>query len=491
MKKSVLAVTTSLLAVALLAACNTGGKKKKKKSSEPTPISGVSGVSGTSGQQGDVPENAWARGFAGCVSVGAQSALEGIVSHVMPSKPESSIVNLTKTKKWQDTQSFTTYDYSFDYVLDQDPWKAGEAETKEQHYVSKVDDDPALTYKVVNFKNWPSQAAEEADWPRFKIKAICTCSGQTREKEYTLILDPLDKVYIVMSFDDIYAMNGDHLKWTKMGQDGGYIGDLDQTEGQNRFWVETWGRLVYATADGNWGLVANGDKVLQLYRLDEMGNKWNYSKFKDKDVIIKTALDFGYGNPQGSYIQDIVEIEAGDTEHPVAAPSIDLNFTEAMLSNKHWETNPLFNKIGSISGATYQGNLRKIVNASAGGGTTVTPIAEANKSSITPKSARYEFDVKVGNLTMTVATDYHSCKDSDAFVSAVKDWIVNASVGSSIKLAGTVRWSNPRKSKPSASTCDITNSHMIMPYNAAWEGYTDYLAIGGWTITPFLEANVK
>lgn len=483
MKKTVLTTTLSLLAVALLAGCTSGGGKKKKSS-------GATVTSATSGQSGDVSEMAWQRGFAGCVSVGAQAALESATSHVMPSKPEASIVNLTKTKSWQDTQEFVTYDYTYDYVLDQDPWKAGETETKEQHYVQSIDDSGS-TYRVVNFKNWPSQAAEEADWPRFKIKVTCHCNGQDRQKEYTLILDPLDKVYIVMSFDDIYSMNGDHLKWTKMGQDGGFIGDLDQTESQNRYWIETWGRVIYATADGNWGLVANGDKVLQLYRLDEMGNKWNYTKFKDKNVIIKAALDFGYGNPQASYVQDIAEIETGDTTHPVAEPVINNAFTEAMLSNKQWNTNPLFNKIGSIAGAKYNGNLRSVKNASAGGGTTIVQIAEDKKSSITPKTTRYEFDIKVGSLVMTVATDYHACKDSDAFTNAVKDWIVNASVGSAIKVEGTVRWANPRKSSPTASTCDVTNSHMIMPYNSAWSGYTDYLAIGGWTVTPYLASQVQ
>jgi len=490
MKKSVLATTLSLLAVAVLASCTSGGKKKKT-SATPSPTSGVSTTSG-GGQPGEVTEEAWKRGFAGCVSVGAQSAIEGVASHVMPSKPESSIVNLTKTKSWQDTKEFVTYEFTYNYELDQDPWKTGETETKEAHYVQKIDDDPAKTYKVVSFKNWPSQAAEQADWPRFNIKAKCQCNNEQREKTFTLILDPLDKVYIVMSFEDIYTMNEGHLKWTKMGQDGGYVGDLDQTESQNRYWVETWGRIVYATQDGNWGLVANGDKVLQLYRLDEMGNKWNRNLI-GKDVVIKTALDFGYGNPQGSYVQDIAEIEAGDTTHPVAEPAADLKLTSDLIGNKDWTTNKLFNRIAYIENATYEGNLRSVKNASSGGGTTIVEIAEDKKSSITPTSVRYEFDIKVNGVRMVVATDYHAAKSTEeaAVATAYKNMIVNATVGGSIKIGGTVRWGNPRKTSPSATTLDITNSHMIMANDSKWAGYTDYDAVGGWNIVPFLASQIS
>ena len=465
MKKSSI-VFTALLALAMVAtaACNTGGGSKKKKSK--------------SSEGGSVSEAIWEGGFSGAVTVGAStSVVEGREANVMPSSSASSFATLANKRKFADPDSGDTYDFAFTFEFSASVKESKDAPKTDKPYSDYVEGTAQDGDKTkLSFKGWPSQNIDKACYPRFTVKATGTCNGETKEKTYVLVLNPLDKVFKKMSLAEIYAAHadGDKLSWMgpKLDTKGdpiadAYTTDLGQTEGQSSYWVETKGIITYCSNDSNWGILQNGDYAIQLYRLDEF-SLWSKDTMMNVPVSIKCEISEGYGNVQLSYVQGITIIEGADPE--VVTPTAAAPFTEAMMSNLNWVTNPMFNKIVTPTTAKFVGNIRIANNGKA-----VTNVTDRSTISITASTKdRYEFDAKIGNTTFVVAYDYHAGKDHANMMSALQNLLKTATENQEFSIGGTIRWQNTERTK---STGEINNDYSVRK-------------AGTWVIVPFADAHV-
>lgn len=192
--------------------------------------------------------------------------------------------------------------------------------------------------------------------------------------------------------------------------------------------VATEGEVVYTSPDGNWGLIADGDYVLQLYsgsNLDLNTTRYPALKVGNK-VYVEAELGCYKGNLQVSYIFDI-----SNTDADVKASTGYRNLTAADFDGKHYWQGGLMNTLRTVS-ATYNGNIKDR------NGTAVSD----------PKSLafnRFTFEVKVGEKVLTIAFDYHvdpsdqNCPVFDAFT----DKLSKLSVGSSVTIKGSFRFNGP------------------------------------------------
>jgi len=460
MKKTVIAfIGLAAFAASTLAGCNAGGKKKPKKGPEPS-------------------EAAWKYAFNQAVYVGNNAANQEGENEVKPDEKEPapfialSLSNSVRPMGETDDYEFT-YEYSYRVTV------AGE-EKNVNDYIEDSLLSSAFNQTVVQFKGWPANGASDTEnFPRFIVDAKAKCNGWEQTKTYTMVLNPGQYEYKVKSLRDIYTKHASLNALSFMRQSSKVPGAYEcdgATADDTHYNIETQGRLIYATEDGNWGILQDGDKYLQLYRLDAL-KIWD--KIKDSlighDIWLKGNLGFGYGNIQMGNIKSILPVKSGDTAHAVTPPTSEKSFSEADISNHEWWNNTIFNAVGSISNATVtDGKIYSVVNAS-GGGTTVRQQV-TNISSVASESSRYEFDVTVGSTTFIVATDYHANCGYDgknskgATTEAYTNWLKSLTPGKVLNIRGTIRWLNDRSSGGG-------NDYSI---------YTN----GVWTITPYLSEHI-
>ena len=458
MKKSVLTLI-GLVAIAAgtLAGCKSSSKKKKGP--EPS-------------------EGAWTGAFNTAVYVGNNAASYEGNNDVKPDEqtpaPFVALAISNSVRPMGETDDYAfTYKYKYKVTVN------GE-EKNADDYVEAEIESQAFNQKVVQFKGWPAIGDNNMDaYPHFTVEATAKCNGWSQTKEYTMVLNPAQYEYKKKSFSDIYAKHSSLNALSFMRQKGGTTNGYEcDGEGTSTYYnVETQGKLVYATTDGNWGILQDGNRYIQLYRLDAL-TIWE--KIKDsligKNIWIKGNLSFGFGNVQIGNIKSILPIKDGDSEHPVQAPASDATFNEGTFTNHEWWNNPVFNTIGFAgSGTVTDGKIWAVVNQGSGNPSTRVQVS---KDSVQAYSSRYEFDVTIGSTTVVVATDYHvSCglngknevgENNQQFT----DWIKGIEAGKSVKVAGTLRWLNDR------SISDGGNDYTI---------YTD----GVWTVTPFLLDHIQ
>ena len=452
--KVLLSSFIALAMVALVACAPRGGNKKR---------------SSGGGSGGAVPELAWEGGFSGAVSVGAStSVVEGREAQVMPSNSATSFATLANQRIYADPDSGDTYNFTFTFEF---AAKVGTEVKPATDYIESQTSSDEGKKTLLAFKGWPSQNAEQANYPRFTVKAKGTCNGESKEKTYVLVLNPLDKVFKKMSLDQLYEAADGKLTWMTGKKDtggsvipGAYTTDLSQTEAQSSYWIETKGILTYVAQDGNWGILQNGDKAVQVYRLDEYTG---WPSIRDSvmnvPVIIRAEISSGFGNIQLSYVQKIAKIEGTDPDIKPITPAEA--YDETMIKDTNWATNTIFNKVVTKTEVKFNGKINKVKNSS--GSDTVLTDMMSNRSACNSKTERYEFEVLLGSTPLIVATDYHACKDSDAFVTACDQILKSAAVGSTIAIGGSIRWMNDRNVvKKNDYSIRTAGEWTIIPFSA-------------------------
>ena len=457
MKKTAVAALAFAAVALVLTGCNSAKKKKKSK----TPV-------------GPEPsEAAWVYAFNNAIHIGPNVASFEVANDVKPEdKTPTPFISLMKSATVRPMGEVEDYAFEFEYKYS--VTVSGEEKNTEDYIEDEIYSE-AMSTSALQFKNWPANGSDDSTWPRFVVETTAKCNGHSQTKSYTMVLNPTFYEFRKMTLADIYAKHPtlDCLACLKADTTAGsYKADCADEDFYN---VETQGKLVYATEDGNWGVLQDGDKFIQIYQLS-MAPIWDIIKDKliGNNIWLKASVSPAYGNIQMSYVKSMLPIKSGDTAHPVISGG-EKNLTEADLSNLNWWTNPIFNAIGSVSGATVaDGKIYEIKNASGGSSTTETEVTD--KSKIKSESSRYEFNIKIGSLTMRYATDYHACCGYDGkgasteFSAQMNEWLKGLTTGASIKVQGTVRWLNTR-SVVSGNDYTIRTS-------------------GAWTITPFLSSHI-
>ena len=455
MKKTALAVSMFAMAL-ILAGCGGSSKKKSKAPVGPEPS-----------------EAAWTYAFNNAVHVGANVASSEVENDVKPEdKTPTPFISLMKSATVRPMGE--TDDYAFEFEYKYSVTVSGEEKNVDDYIEDQIYSE-AMSVTAVQFKNWPANGSEDTTWPRFKVETTAKCNGHSQSKTYTMVLNPTYYEFRTMTLAQIYAKHPTLNCLACLKADSvadSYKADCADNEFYN---VETQGKLVYATEDGNWGVLQDGDKFIQIYQIS-MSPIWDIIKDKliGNKIWLKASVSPAYGNIQMSYVKSILPIKSGDSAHPVIDGG-EKAMSASDVSNVEWWNNPLFNAIGTISGATVKdGKIYEIKNASGGSSTSETLVTDTSK--IKSESSRYEFDIQVGSHTMRYATDYHACCGYDGkgastdFSAQMNTFLKGITAGASIKVQGTVRWLNTR-SIVSGNDYTIRTS-------------------GNWTITPFLPAHI-
>lgn len=261
----------------------------------------------------------------------------------------------------------------------------------------------------------------------FDFTAKLSC-GEAEPQSVTFKVHLMDKnlVFPSMTIAEIYKVNDgnngfDLVDYT--GEKGYYKANNDNF---GFCCVEVKGKLIYSSPDGNWALIADGDRTIQLYS-SGAGRPLTKTQYPalviGNTVTVEAELSSYKGNAQVSYIFDIskadVTIEA-DTDFKA------LHGTD--FDGKHyWEDN-LMNSLYSING-TYVGNSLKDKD-----GNLITNIEEL-------PNARFTFEVVVDGKTLGIAYDYHVDRNAtEGVFDAYKNKLLSLKDGDAVKISGVLRF---------------------------------------------------
>ena len=285
--------------------------------------------------------------------------------------------------------------------------------------------------------DYPEKGSENVE---LEIKAKAKCGSQSRDLLFKATITATTLTFDEMSIAELYAVNSTKDNFAFIGSDGKIVSNHDNQYYQ----IAVSGKVIYKAPDSNWGLLADGDKVVQLYQL---------GKCADDDIVevgayIKAYASIAqyYGNIQLSYVKKVRLLE----DHSKIAEPKDIVVTDDIGESP----------ITATSKYSWFSGLGNAI-------TTVTGTLDSDVSGFKP-TARFTFNIKLANgKLLEVAHDYHTASNGSAEADAVKDAFVSV-LGSAVKgttkltIHGTVRYSG------------------------------DGVAAGGkWTIVPFLATDIK
>lgn len=265
--------------------------------------------------------------------------------------------------------------------------------------VRKVTDERAL----LEF-NFPKKGEEART---FKMSLVGAETNGCKMKagqalEYTFNILPLDKNYESLSIAKITNVTNGKFDQIDYNQTSPYFygNDPEAEDGHGYHYVETYGEVVYLSPDGNWGLIQDGDNILEIYagastRSFTQAN-WTHLEVGKKLAFMGNLSQYK-GNIQLGFVTGVYELPQGvtvanATKHYSELKEADL---AAMASGAyHVQATPnMMNSLRYVVG--------KIVPNSWKDG-------NGNKISAFDSGSRACFDVQVGNQQITVAYDYHT-----------------------------------------------------------------------------------
>lgn len=290
------------------------------------------------------------------------------------------------------------YDVEFEYTWDADAYGK-----RVKSYEDKADD---VTHKELIFY-FPYQSEGRAE---FKFKGTGKLGNYTVEKEYTVNLVPSTIIMDDLTLAQLFAKNtaGDAFIFSK--SDGSLLKNHDNSF----YYITTRGKLVYLAPDHDWGLLSDGDKTLELYKVKELAGHESLEVGEYYEVDGNMAQY--KGNPQLSFITRMDKL----SDHSAITEPADLAFTADNKPSTIAFLDGSFNRVATVTGATYK---------------TAIP-------SDATTTGRWTFKVNLGGEEVEVAYDYHVGKEGgQATAQGYIDALKAATVGSStINLHGTIRW---------------------------------------------------
>ena len=197
---------------------------------------------------------------------------------------------------------------------------------------------------------------------------------------------------------------------------------------ENYIFTTVRGKIIYLSDDGNWGLLADGDHIIEIYSGSELDlNATSYPEINSNYVEIKGEVSHYYGNFQLSFIKSIRKYEGNEVTAPT---NTFADLTEAKLAAAKLLEVPTTKKVYKQFTSQFEQNALMEVTGKVVKG-----------PSSTTKGARFTFDIEVGDSKqpLEVAYDYHVDKNSGNVETALR---AKAVVGNTITLKGTVRFSH-------------------------------------------------
>ena len=293
------------------------------------------------------------------------------------------------------------------------------------------------THEKISFV-YPASDAEADGAATLVVNA--KCGEQTGSTQFNVTLTKMSLIFDPMTIAELYATNeaGDNF-WFLNAEN-----KIITNHGQSFYYIAISGKLIYKAPDSNWGLLADGEKVVQLYRLDACSD--NNVAVVGKYITCYGEIGNGYGNVQISFISKIEEME---DHSAIAEPSGNYSSVPEGIND-------------SAVAADFKSFCSGIGNSLY----TVTGIVSSNTSTFTPGS-RFTFTLKVGEHTFTVAYDYHTAKEGGAAIGTEFQSVLTSAVRNvtSLTIKGTIRW-------------------------ARTDGTSAFGAEGAWQLVPFKSGDI-
>ena len=200
------------------------------------------------------------------------------------------------------------------------------------------------------------------------------------------------------------------------------------------------GKVIYKAPDGNWALLADGKNVLEFYAGSGTAlNDKNWPNLAAEYVKLSGNMGQYCGNVQLGFITKVLALK--DSEKAALAEPADYrNLTEAFLSYLNVDGYTAQRQAVEFEdGGCLSNSLAKVT-----GTLVANSIKDKNGDAVTnidamSSGARYTFDLKVGNETLTVAYDYHTDKEGKVGLFNAMKTALKA--GGQMTIKGTMRYS--------------------------------------------------
>ena len=285
--------------------------------------------------------------------------------------------------------------------------------------VSALDDN----HNRMRFDYGSHKEGDENDYTttEVKLQAKGKCGGAKLTKEFTVNLKNNKNIYDKLSLENFYRVEDGENKYAFQNDDYTIAGN----HGQQYRYVEISGKLEYMSPDGNWGLLSDGNHVVELYQLTK-------STDYDQAVVGKYLTVWGSisqynGNLQVQYCNFIEEM----SDHSAIADMVEYGEMKAGMNTKASEdyvpfTAGIMNRVGELKGA-------QVVELQDKDGKVI------NFNTFNPE-VRQVLKVTKGGNNFMIAYDYHVSKGDEEVATAMRNFFGNLSVGQEISLEGTIRY---------------------------------------------------
>lgn len=319
---------------------------------------------------------------------------------------------------------------------------------------------------LVNIK-YPGFGYPDSTFTWSLTKIVCGSAVSTNTKSnYSATVKAASVSYTPMTLADIYKNHSEDKTVSIDGKSYTYHSwnelvnyEAKNTKGYSPWWntgrpsdsdnnyiyAEISGKVLFLSDDGNWGLLADGDRIMEIYS----GNQLDLNSRKYPDLVvgnyvtIRGEVNHYYGNFQFSYINSITACDKSKVTEPSGnfkaltaslLSSIELKAGSIKADNSNVEVTPqykqfpvelLHNDLVTVTG--------KVVSNRKDGG-----------------SGRFTFYVEVGGHLVQIAYDYHTDKNDSRVGNALKQVI---SLGSTVTIKGTYRFNHGADKTLVPTTC--------------------------------------
>ncbi len=328
---------------------------------------------------------------------------------------------------------------------------------------------PDSSHKMVEF-NYPGQDGQDGTYT-FSISKM-TCGGASTTdpqvkydcnvkkgtfKHYDVSIDDLNAVHRLDDGSYYYSVadeTDENHNFFKSQPEN--VGKAEK--GDKYYYVNCPGKVIYTAPDGNWGLIADGDSVMEIYAGDQLNiGTARYPAIEGGYVKVKGNMGHYFGNLQISFITEMKKASVSDLKNGEPTMNYQTITGEMIAGIKnefggHKQCVPganLSNSLAQLDATYVKGSLKN----SKGEATT--------KDSLS--NARFTFDVMVGTERVTVAYDYHVDRDGTHGVFDAVKSMVDAEGTFNIK--GTLRYCGDDE-HGFAQSSTIPGAWQIVPFLA-------------------------
>lgn len=309
------------------------------------------------------------------------------------------------------TMSIRVRDISSDRLNVTLTWSYPEESATYVHAVTDVGDtEGAATHQLIEFDYYNIPADQTIAFP-LTVTASLDGYTYTSSRVYNFNLTACTYTYPEMTLEQFYAR----------GTDGRYTW-CDQTnatiEGYEHYIVSVKGYVVGYAPDGNFAIIASGNRYVQLYAgsaMDLMPSS-RPALTVGNLVEVRGQVDVYYGNVQIAFIHTVWD--AGE-DSSIAQPSGEWAITETEWEALH-QYDGNHSRAVTISGE-YAGDLRD---------------QSGNRIDSFTAGARCSFKMTVGGETITVAYNYHVNRNNTGIGDEYAEIIDSLPNGADIKVSG-------------------------------------------------------